>query len=129
MLKPNSSAGAWAGFQIFCGLGFALLVQMPIVAIQRELEPTEIPMGTTVVVFGQAFSAGLFVAVAQPVFESALRPYLEQHVQFIDAQKVIDAGARGLQAIAGPGELPLLREAYSYACTRVFVSRLKHERS
>jgi hypothetical protein len=96
---------------------------MPIVAIQRELKPSEIPMGTTVIVFGQAFSAGLFVAVAQPVFESVLRPYLAQHMPSLDVQRVIEAGANGLPTVAAsPGELQLLREAYSHACTRVFVS-------
>lgn len=100
-----------------------------IVAIQRELKPTEIPKGTTFVVFGQAFSVALFVAVAQPVFESVLRPYLQRNVPSVDAQKVIDAGASGLQAIAGPGELLLLREAYSHACTRVFVGQPKYGES
>jgi hypothetical protein len=122
-LTPTISAGAWAGFQVLCGLEFALLVQMPIVAIQRELKSSEIPMCTTVVVFGQVFSTGLFVAVAQPVFESVLRSSLVQLVPSLDVQKVIEAGAGGLHTMAAsPGELQLLREAYSHACTRVFVS-------
>ncbi|KAF2706114.1 MFS general substrate transporter [Pleomassaria siparia CBS 279.74] len=119
-LATNSYAGAWVGFQIFCGFGFALLVQMPIVAVQRELLPTEIPLGTTVIIFGQAFSAGLFVAVGQPVFEATLRPFLLEHVPSVDADKVIAAGASGLHSVAGPEILPLLREAYNHACTRVF---------
>jgi hypothetical protein len=63
---------------------------------------------------GQAFGAGLFVVVVQPVFESVLRPYLAQHVPSLDAQKVIKAGASGLHTVAAsPDELQLLREACS----------------
>jgi len=120
-LDVNSHAGKWAGFQIFCGLGFALLVQMPIVAVQRELLPTQIPMGTTVIVFGQALSAGLFVAVGQPVFEAVLRRYVMRHIPSVDPNKVTEAGATGLRNVAGPEVLELLREAYNHACTRVFV--------
>jgi hypothetical protein len=121
-LATDSTAGAWVGFQIFCGLGFALLVQMPIVAVQRELSPAEIPLGTTVIIFGQAFSAGLFVAVGQPVFEAFLKDFLLQHFSTIEVERVIAAGANGLHSLADPEALPLLREAYNYACTRVFVS-------
>ncbi|KAF2682399.1 MFS general substrate transporter [Lentithecium fluviatile CBS 122367] len=90
-------------------------------AFQRELAPAKIPLGTTVIIFGQAFSAGLFVAVGQLVFEATLRPFLLQHITSVDAEQVIAAGASGLHEVAGLEVLPLLKEAYNHACTRDFV--------
>lgn len=79
-------------------------------------------MGTTVIIFGQSLSAALFIAVAQPVFESKLRSYLIFQASGLNPDNVIHAGAAALQSVASPEQLPLLRNAYNYACTHVFVS-------
>jgi hypothetical protein len=93
-----------------------------VIAVQRELKSEQIPMGTTVIVFAQSLSVSLWVAVAQPVFESKLRGFLQSSGSGIDTDKVIHAGVGALDSVATLEQLPTLKAAYNYACTQVFVS-------
>jgi hypothetical protein len=43
-LKVDSSAGTWAGFQIFRGIDYVRFVEMPVIVAQRELDSAEISM-------------------------------------------------------------------------------------
>jgi len=79
-------------------------------------------MGTTIIIWCQAFSAAVFVAVGQPVFDSVLRSYIRDHAPRVDVEAVITAGATGLRDTVTREQLPDVLKAYNEACTRVFVS-------
>ncbi|PQE10900.1 MFS multidrug transporter protein [Rutstroemia sp. NJR-2017a WRK4] len=72
-LTPFSSAGKWAGYQIIGGIGRGLSIQMPLIAIQNNLTPDLIPIGTTLLMFCQYFGGTLSLSFSQTAFTTSLR--------------------------------------------------------
>ena len=102
-----------------CSTDFIL---QPIVAVQRDLPKALVPMGTTMVVFSQAFGVTVFLAVAQAVFSGSLRSELAMRAPAVDVETIISVGATGIRGVVAQDQLDNVLIAYNSAVTKVFVS-------
>lgn len=119
-LKPNTSNAKWIGYQILAGLGRGAGLQMPIVAIQNVLPPSQIPVGMALVMFTQTFGGGLFLSFAQTIFSNGLVEGLEKFAPSVDVQAVIAAGATAVRKVVSSGQLGGVLEAYNLGVDHCF---------
>ncbi|KAF7588998.1 hypothetical protein BBP40_004929 [Aspergillus hancockii] len=95
-LGLGTSTGKWIRYQILLGTARGLSVQLPILAVQNALPPTQVPIATTLVMFSQIFSASLFLSFSNTIFTNSLTTLIPRYAPLVDPQAVIDAGATGL---------------------------------
>lgn len=119
-LKPDSSIGRWIGYQIIGGASRGCGMQMPLVAIQNNLEPELSPIAMAILVFSQTFGGALFLSFAQTAFSNGLKDGLHRYAPEVDAGAVINAGATGFRALVGKSSLDGVILAYNQAVSHVF---------
>ena len=119
-LGPGSSEGKWVGYQLISGFGRGAGMQMPLLAIQNNLDPKLSPVALAIVVFFQTFGGALFLAFDQTVFSNSLSKGLHQYAPEVDAAAVIKAGATGFRAIVAQSSVDGILMAYSQAVSHVF---------
>lgn len=124
LFTPFSSTGVWAGYQVLSGVGRGITQQQPILAVQQGLEPTKIPIGVAMVLFGQFFGGGLFLALAETDLSSSLRSALPEYAPGVNSTLIFDAGATGVRSVVSAEQLPGVVLAYNEAVVNTFVSIL-----
>ncbi|KAG6985279.1 MFS-type efflux pump MFS1, partial [Physcia stellaris] len=93
----ETSSGKWIGYQVICGFGIGLGLQLPLVAIQTVLDMTEIPTATALILFMQLFGAAVFVSVGESLLTNKLVEYISRTVPGVDAVAVASSGATNIQ--------------------------------
>ncbi|KAE9370273.1 putative MFS multidrug transporter [Stipitochalara longipes BDJ] len=119
-LVSTSSTGKWIGYQIIAGVGRGLTLQMPILAIQNNLAPQDIPVGMSLVMFSQNMGAALFVSFAQTILSTTLVHELPILAPGINVEAVIAAGASNFRDVVPKALLRGVLFAYDRAIDRVF---------
>lgn len=119
---PSSSVGVWVGYQVLSGFGRGITQQQPILAVQQGLEPTKSPIGVAMVLFGQFFGGGVFLALADTDLSSTLISSIPEYAPGANVTAIIDAGASGVRDVVTPEQLPGVILAYNKAVDNVFVS-------
>jgi len=71
-LRETSSNGMYIGYQIIFGAGIGAVMQIPIVAIQANVEPEDLPQTTALVTFAQLFGGVLGIGICGAVFANEL---------------------------------------------------------
>ncbi|KAK8067169.1 MFS multidrug transporter [Apiospora hydei] len=123
---PTTETAKWVGYQIITGAGRGAAMQICIIAIQNALQPAQIPVGMSAMIFAQNFSAAVFTVVAATIFTQSLEAEITVRAPSIPPAAVSAAGASGdgVQALVPPGSPPeLLGEvllSYSNSVDRVF---------
>lgn len=119
---PSSHTATWAGFQVLAGLGRGMTLQQPINAVQKTLDPANMAVGTSIVVFCQFFGGALIIALAEVDFSASLRSALKKYAPGVDANLIFDVGAAGVRGAVTGEQLPGVLKAYNQAIVNVFVS-------
>jgi len=111
----------WIGYQVVFGAGVGLGLQLPMIAIQVVLPPTDIPTGTAVVIFAQTIGGAIMLSVGTNVFGNGLIKNLARSVPGLNPAIVLSAGATSLRSndILTP-YLPAILNAYNDAITNTF---------
>ena len=86
------------------------------------LPASKVSVGTSIVILAQAFSAAVFLAIGQVVFQAVLRRDLAVYAPTADENAILLAGVTRFRQVVQPGDLNGVLEAYNGAVTRVFVS-------
>jgi len=120
---PDSSQGAWIGYQALFGLGQGLGWQQPFAIAQAFLENKDLPVGTTLMSGCKLLGGAMFLSVGSSVFSQHLQKNLS-NIPGLNVQAVVAAGATGLQTSVPAALLPQAREAYNDALKHVFVVSL-----
>lgn len=107
----------WIGYQIIYGFGVGLGMQQALITMQAVLPLRDLPTGTALAMFMQAFGGALFVSVAQNVFNNRLLKEIVLNVPGLDPQIVFHAGATSLKDQVPASMLPAVQEAYNTALT------------
>lgn len=113
------------GIQIMGGVGGALIMQTPLIALMSLLPQNDVPIGTSICVFFQFFGGAIFLAIGENIFVSRLMSSLHTYAPSLDAATVIAAGAEGLRevvSIQDPSALEGGVMAYNVAITDTFYS-------
>ena len=116
----NTTTAVWAGEQILVGFGRGIGMQLPIIAVQSNAKPSQIPVATATLVFGQTFGGAIALAIANAVFNNKLKSEMLKHVPAPIVAGVINAGARGVRAATPSQYLPAVLEAYAKAVNSAF---------
>ncbi|CAG8971738.1 hypothetical protein HYALB_00007218 [Hymenoscyphus albidus] len=120
-LTPESNHAYWIGYQALGGIGVGLGMQQPMIAVQTVLDISQVPVGTSIIIFVQTLGGALFVSVGQSVFTNKLAEGLARYAPSIDPATVLAVGATSLQKSLPKDILPGVILAYNDALTRAFL--------
>lgn len=111
----------WIGYQILIGFGVGFGFQQANVAAQVVLPMKDTPTGVAVV-FSALFLGGtIFLSVAENIFTSHLRTYIEAaRIPGFDPEAVIRAGALEIRSLVPVEFLQEILVAYNDAITKAF---------
>lgn len=131
--SPSTSSAALILFPAVFGLGIGLSFQQPIIAAQTVLSTEDIPIGTTVIVFGQSIGAAIVISVAETIFANRLADNIEAilgPVEGVNAESLLKSATSGSGAASSGKLLALIQkaggtaddllDAYSKAITQSF---------
>ena len=110
----------WVGYQVLLGVGRGCGLQMPIVAVQNNLAPPQIPIAMALVMFSQTLGGAMFLSFSDTIFTNSLRALISQYAPNVDPQAVVDAGATGFRSILSSDDLGNVLIAYAMSVDRVF---------
>ncbi|KAJ5636568.1 uncharacterized protein N7484_009881 [Penicillium longicatenatum] len=119
-LSPHTSVGKWVGYEIIAGAGRGTGFQMPIIAIQNALHPTQLSVGMAVLMFTQTLSGAVFLTLANVIFDAGLKSLLPKDAPNADAAAIIAAGATGFRSAVSSEDLPGVLTAYAKSIDYVF---------
>ncbi|KAJ3480194.1 hypothetical protein NLG97_g8129 [Lecanicillium saksenae] len=117
-LQVDSGNAKWIGYQCIFGFGVGIGMQQPMVALQTSLDPSDVPIGTAIVIFSQTLGGALFICVAQNVFQNKLVSNLV--AAGLAYQDVASVGATQIRKLISQESLPAVLEAYNSAITNAF---------
>ena len=118
-LQVDSGKGEWIGYQILYGWGLGMTFQAPNLAAQTVLPRDDVPVGTSLMFFGQLLGGSIFISVGQNVLNNQLIERLSRFPGFTPAL-LTNAGATALiQALPAEARPQVLLE-YNEALRKVF---------
>lgn len=120
---PKSEDVLLAAFPAIFGAGCGIAFQQPMVAVQSVLGDEDMPIGISVILFGQAIGTALVLSIAETIFASRLRTNISDIAgAALERHRLIEGGAQGIiKAITGSdGSLAQLMNAYNKAITQTF---------
>ncbi|GJC86355.1 efflux pump aflT [Colletotrichum liriopes] len=119
MLKVDSGAGYWIGFQVLYGAGLGMTFQAPNLAAQTVLKMKDVPVGTSVMFFSQTLGGATFISVGQNVLNNELM----KRLRGLPGLEGVDIKGSGVTTLTKlPAEIRgSVLEAYNEALRVVFV--------
>ncbi|GAD92455.1 hypothetical protein TERG_05351 [Paecilomyces variotii No. 5] len=122
LLKVNSNAGHWVGYQLLFAIGSGFGLQQPFVTAQAVLPIEYISTGTAVMLFAQLLGAAIFVSVAETVFAGELiRRIKAMGLEGLDPEELINSGATQFRSIVPADQLHQVLEAYNTSLVRAYL--------
>ncbi|GFG26227.1 hypothetical protein IFM61606_06200 [Aspergillus udagawae] len=119
--SPESNHSLWIGHQAVTGIGIDLGMQQPLIAVQTILDISDVPIGTSVIIFVETLGGALFVSIGQNVFTNKLVDGLVTYTSNIDPSIILSTGATSIQSNVAKDVLPDVTLAYSNALTQSFL--------
>ncbi|KAL9606317.1 MAG: hypothetical protein Q9179_000490 [Wetmoreana sp. 5 TL-2023] len=108
---PETSESKWIGYQIIFAIGSAFFSVTPLMVAQTALALTDVPIGSSMVIFAQIMGSSIFVSVAQALFTNNLASGLQRlRLSSINAGTVSTTGVTGItQGLSGDVKRAVLR--------------------
>lgn len=100
------------------GFGIGIGIQAPQFAAQTVLDPKEVSIGMSIVVFGQGIGPAIMITAAQTIFQSRLKSNLQQVAPGVNATSVENLGLTGLRQQIGGDALQKALLGYDEAVTQ-----------
>lgn len=119
-LEPDSGSPQWIGYQAFFGLGIGTGTQLPMLAIQANVDSADIPIATAVCTFTQTLGGSIAISVAQNVFAQRLATGLRAIDANLDAKAILSTGVSQLVQTTSEESLPAMRRAINDAVVATF---------
>ncbi|KAJ8069664.1 hypothetical protein OCU04_000096 [Sclerotinia nivalis] len=119
--KPDTNHAAWIGYQCLAGIGIGFGMQQPLIACQTVLDISQVPTGTSVIIFVQTLGGALFVSIGQNIFTNKLSQNLAHYVPDLDPAVVLSTGATSIQKDIAPEYLAGVTISYNNALTQSFM--------
>ncbi|KAH8897375.1 MFS general substrate transporter [Thozetella sp. PMI_491] len=111
-LTPSSSPSEWAGYQVFNGIGSGLAGTIPYIAIQSTVSPKQISTAMSFMTFCQYMGGTVAQVAAQAIFNNSMKKMTDQYAPGVDAEAMIQAGARSFRQLVSADQLPNVLVAY-----------------
>ena len=119
-IQVSTKNSTLAGYQLLAGFGLGICNQISYNAVQYMLPKHQVVMGGAIVSFCNSLGPVLGTNIAQALFVSSFANHLKLEPG-IDVAAVIRAGATDVAAAVRPDLMPIVRAAYNYALTRIFI--------
>lgn len=119
---PESDYSKWIGYQAIAGIGIGLGMQQPLIAVQTILDISQVPIGTSVIIFVQTLGGALFVSIGENIFTNKLVQNLAKYAPSIDPKIVLSTGATSIQSTIDKAQLPGVTLAYNNALVQSFLT-------
>jgi hypothetical protein len=119
-LNLHSSPGAWIGYQALAGIGTGLGIQIPVIANQASVVPSDISSVTAVTLFFQTIGGSIFVSAGQSAFANKLLALIPKDAPGVDPHRVVLTGAADLRKAFTAAQLPGVLEAYMHGLKITF---------
>lgn len=116
----STNSAHWIGYQILPGIGFGLMAQMPVVAVQATLSNLQSPVGVSTVTFFQFFGSAIFLAISQAVFANIFSDKLTGEIPGVDVQSLLISGSGAIRKLVPPEDLPVVLGAFNQALVGTF---------
>ncbi|KAI9034972.1 MDR family MFS transporter [Aspergillus affinis] len=123
-LSPTTSTGRWIGYQILVGFGRGACMQVPMIAVQNAVTPTDVSPAMATLTFFQTFGGAIFLAIAEVIFAEGLREKIPQFAPTVNAETVIEAGATGFRDIVTGSQLGGVLLAYAKSIGEIFYMQI-----
>ncbi|KAL1884584.1 hypothetical protein Plec18167_002174 [Paecilomyces lecythidis] len=121
LLKVNSNAGHWVGYQLLFAIGSGFGLQQPFVTAQAVLPLEQISTGTALMLFAQLAGGAIFVSVAETVFAGELVTRIKaMGLTGLDAEQLISVGATEFRSLVPADHLHQVLEAYNASLVRAY---------
>ena len=108
----DTGADKWIGYQVLCGIGVGIGVQLSIIVNQGSVHPSDIPSISAITLFVQTIGGALWVSAAQSAFTNRLVQKLPEYAPGVDPALVVATGATDLRSVFTAEQLPGILEAY-----------------
>lgn len=108
----DTSAGKWIGYQIICGLGVGIGVQISIIVNQGTVDPSDLANVSAVTLFFQTIGGAFWVSAAQAAFTNRLVQKLPELAPGVDPALVVATGATELRKVFTAEQLVGILQAY-----------------
>ncbi|KAL2132503.1 hypothetical protein VTI74DRAFT_3722 [Chaetomium olivicolor] len=121
-ITPDTPRAALLAYPALFGLGVGSGFQQPLIGVQAALPKADIPIGTSIIVFGQTIGAAIIIATGESVFENRLITNLRDYLGItnVNTQQLLGNGPSALQSLVTVDELPQLIRAVSASLTQTF---------
>ncbi|KAK1147582.1 hypothetical protein N8T08_000924 [Aspergillus melleus] len=119
-LQVDTSEAKWVGYQILYGFGMGLSFQAPNLAAQTVLPAVDVPIGSSLMFFGQLLGATIFISVGENVLDNQLVSRLSGMPGF-NPSFVTSGGATSLLDLLPESLRGTALVAYNEALRQVFV--------
>ncbi|KAI0016187.1 MFS general substrate transporter [Xylariomycetidae sp. FL0641] len=97
LFNSTTSTAYWAASLVCIGIGVGLSWSIGVLAAQTVLGKADLPIGTSLMMFGQTLGGTLALPIAQNIFQNELEDQLAAQVPDLNPNLVISAGAANLR--------------------------------
>ncbi|KAJ5096774.1 HC-toxin efflux carrier TOXA [Penicillium angulare] len=120
LFRVDTSTGEWIGYQLIVGIGTGMTLQQTNIAVQTVLSNKEIPLGLTIMSFGQFLAGTISVSVSQTILTNTLTTQLAQKLPDFDPSILSSTGATQLQEFVPMNQLSTVMTAYNAGIVNIF---------
>ncbi|KAH6654694.1 major facilitator superfamily domain-containing protein [Truncatella angustata] len=120
LLRVDSPNAEWIGYQVLAGFGMGMGMQQSGLAAQVVLKNEDVPVGASLMFFGQQLGGAVFVCAAQNVFIQELVKDLATVLPLETAKALSEVGATDLRDFVPTHLLPAVLVQYNKAITTTF---------
>ncbi|KAK7959111.1 major facilitator superfamily transporter [Apiospora aurea] len=120
-LRADTGGARAVGYQVLTGAGLGLSLIQTTNAAQTVLARADIPVGITLINFGNLVGGTVFVSVCQGVLSGTLTSELAKIPgDAIDVHAILGSGATDVRKLLAPDQLPAFLAAYNKGIDNVF---------
>ncbi|KAF7191068.1 MFS gliotoxin efflux transporter gliA [Pseudocercospora fuligena] len=120
-LDIGSHSGKWIGYQVICGVGLGLSMQIAVIVSQNVVAAEDLSTASAVALFFQCVGGALWVSVAQSLFTNKLMQSLEEKLPNINPGAIVAAGATEIGRAVSGDDLATAIECYMDGLTDAFI--------
>ncbi|PVH96871.1 MFS general substrate transporter [Periconia macrospinosa] len=111
-LRVDTSFAKSIGYQILTGGGAGLSVQVPFVAVQALLDPSDAQIGVGLAIFANSLGGAMSTSIAQNIFSNSLARNLARDIPTINPEQIINTGVTELRRTIPVDSIVSVLEAY-----------------
>jgi MFS transporter, DHA2 family, glioxin efflux transporter len=111
-LDIDTPSSKWIGYQALMGIGVGLIFQIPIIAAQANVKPSDLSSVSAMMLFFQTIGGAIWISAAQAGFANKLLHRLPITASSVDPSVVITTGATELRKVFDAQQIAGILDAY-----------------